>query len=138
MQYKIPINIENEDKIIWQLSLRQLFIIFAWGWLAYAIFSTLNDLTWNAMVAWLPAIIVAIFFIFVAILNVSEMTFMSLVFNFIRHWVNWYERYWQQWVDSFSAMDIWYVIDIRNKKEKVDFSKKMDKIENIDEILKKI
>lgn len=38
MQYKIPIQIENEDVIVANLSLRQLMILMAWGGLGYVIF----------------------------------------------------------------------------------------------------
>jgi hypothetical protein len=32
MQYKIPVQIENEDPIVLWLSIRQLAIIFIWWW----------------------------------------------------------------------------------------------------------
>lgn len=42
MQYKIPIQIENEDTIVAGLSLRQLVIMMVWGGMAYGIFKSLE------------------------------------------------------------------------------------------------
>lgn len=42
MQYKIPIQIENEDPIVLGLSLRQLTIMMMWGGLAYTIFKSIE------------------------------------------------------------------------------------------------
>ena len=118
MQYKIPINIENEDPIVFGLSIRQLAIIFAWLGLGYAIFNSLDPYLWKVL-AWFPAVIVVVFFVFVALVKISEMTFMVLILNWIRAWANQKERYWQKWVDSFSALDIGYITNIKNKVEKI-------------------
>jgi hypothetical protein len=41
MQYKIPVQIENEDPIVLGLSLRQLAILMIGGGIAYSIFTGL-------------------------------------------------------------------------------------------------
>ena len=41
MQYKIPVQIENEDPIFLWLSLRQLGIIMIGWWISYSIFGSL-------------------------------------------------------------------------------------------------
>ena len=41
MQYKIPLQIENEDIIVAGLSLRQLIIMMVWGGLAYTVFKNM-------------------------------------------------------------------------------------------------
>ncbi len=41
MQYKIPIQIENEDTIVAGFSLRQLAIMMLWGGMAYGVFQKL-------------------------------------------------------------------------------------------------
>lgn len=137
MQYKIPINIENEDPIVLGLSIRQLVIIFSWWWLAYAVFTSLSKVVWDK-IAFLPAIIIVLIFVAVALFKYSEMTFSAFILNMIRIWVNQQERYWQQWIDSFSALDIWYIANNKNKTEKVDIWNKMEKMKNIEEQLEKI
>lgn len=137
MQYKIPINIENEDPIVFGLSIRQLSIIFAWLGLGYAIFNSLDPYLWKVL-AWFPAVIVVVFFVFVALVKISEMTFMVLILNWIRAWANQKERYWQKWVDSFSALDVGYITNIKNKVEKIEVWNKIEKIKSLDEQLEKI
>lgn len=43
MQYKIPLQIENEDEIFLGLSLRQIAIIGGFGGVAYGIFHILQQ-----------------------------------------------------------------------------------------------
>lgn len=137
MQYKIPINIENEDPIVFGLSIRQLMIIAAWWWLWFASFRSLEWFVWSG-VAWIPAIIFTWIAVIIAIFKYSEMTFMVFLLAWIRSFVNQKERYWQKWIDSFHALDIGYVIDIKNKVKKVDFWNKVEKIKTLEEQLKKI
>lgn len=137
MQYKIPINIENEDPIVFGLSIRQLMIIAAWWWLWFASFRSLEWFVWSG-IAWIPAIIFTWIAVIIAIFKYSEMTFMVFLLAWIRSFVNQKERYWQKWIDSFHALDIGYVIDIKNKVKKVDFWNKVEKIKTLEEQLKKI
>ena len=137
MQYKIPINIENEDPIVFGLSLRQLAIC-GWGlWIWYVTFTSLQWVTWSSWAAFF-ALIPCIFWILIALFKFSEMTFMVFVFNYLRSWVNWWERRWQQWVDSFSALDIGYIVISEKSDKKIDMWKKMEKIKNMEEQLKNI
>lgn len=137
MQYKIPIQIENEDPIVFWLSLRQLIILFAGMWVAYATYSSLEPVIWVNAAAF-PSIIFVLISLWIALFKYSEMTFMLFLFTILRSWVNWWERSWQKWVDSFSALDIWFIVDNKNRKEKIDFWDKMDKIKNIEELIEKI
>ena len=137
MQYKIPIQIENEDPIVFGLSLRQLAIIFIWWSIWYGNFSSLQPYAWTSAAAF-PAILIAILWIAIAVFKFSEMTFMVFLLNSLRYWVNYKERYWQKWIDSFSALDIWYVVNVVNKTKKVDLSSKEEKLQNLEEKLKKI
>lgn len=138
MQYKIPVQIENEDPIIWPLSLRQLIICVVWWGIWYSIFKTLAPAVWTEIAA-IPAIIVAWLWFIIAIFKYSEMTFVPFVLSFIRFWVNISERKWVKWVDSFSALDIWYITNTEEKKSaKVDTTEKIDKIKDLEEKLKNI
>lgn len=138
MQYKIPIQIENEDPIIWILSMRQLGIIFSGLWIWYASYSSLEKVTSSTELALIPLIFFTAIAFTIALFKYSEMTFMVFLFALLRNWVNDQERYWQKWVDSFSGLEIWFITDINNKTERVDFWNKIDKIKSIEDQLEKI
>lgn len=137
MQYKIPVQIENEDPILLWLSLRQLTIVMIWFWIWYSTFKSL--LTLGTEVAAIPAIVIATTWVIIAIFKYSEMTFTNFVLSFIRYKVNLDTRKWVKSVDSYSLMDIWFVTNIEDKVDnKVDFKDKMDKIKDIEDKLNKI
>lgn len=81
MQYKIPIQIENEDTIVAGLSLRQLGIIAAWGGVGYTIFNIIEP-QMGSKIATVFAAIPVIIFIIVALVRISEMTFLPALLNF--------------------------------------------------------
>jgi hypothetical protein len=138
MQYKIPVQIENEDPIMLWLSLRQLMIIMVWFWIAYGIFKKMEVSLWW-QIALIPTIFVVILTLVVALFKNSEMTFVPFVLSFIRYKLNLNQRTWKSWVDSYEPMDIWFVPEMENeKKENIDFKTKMDKIKEIHEKIEKI
>ena len=79
MQYKIPIQIENEDTIVLGLSLRQLGIMMAFGGIAYALFQFLESRIGG-----------------IALVRIAEMTFLPLTLNFLRMSLNGKARPWSQ------------------------------------------
>jgi hypothetical protein len=138
MQYKIPVQIENEDPIMLWLSLRQLMIIMVWFWIAYGIFKKMEPTLWW-QIALIPTIFVVILTLVVALFKNSEMTFIPFVLSFIRYKLNLNQRTWKSWVDSYEPMDVWFIPEMENeKKENIDFQTKMDKIKEIHEKIDKI
>ena len=138
MQYKIPVQIENEDPIFMGLSLRQLTIIMIWGWIAYSIFKNLARQIWPDLAA-IPSIIIAVLAFLIAVFKQYEMTFIPFVLAILRFNINAKQRVWEKGVDSFSPMKVWYVNSNSNKKEeKIDFEDKMEKIKNLEENINKI
>jgi hypothetical protein len=138
MQYKIPVQIENEDPIILGLSLKQLSILIGWGWIAYIVFSGLSKITWPE-VALLPAWIIFIITLLVVFLKISEMTFLPYILNLIRQSINGWEKKWIKWVDSFQPIDIWYVKKAIEKKEtKIEVVNKKQSLEELKDKLKNI
>lgn len=137
MQYKIPVQIENEDPILLWLSLRQLSIIMIWFWIWYSIFKSLAPI-WVEIAA-IPAIIIATTWVVIAIFKYSEMTFIAFLLSFIRYKVNIDNRKWVKWVDSYSLMDIWFISNIENKIDnKIDFQDKINKMKDMEDKLNKI
>lgn len=138
MQYKIPVQIENEDPIFLGLSLKQLAIVMIFFWVAYSVFQSLAPAFWNE-VALIPTIIIATIWVSIAIFKFSEMTFVVFVLAFLRYKLNIDVRTWRKGVDSYSPLDIWYIVSEDKKLEnKVDFDDKLSKMKELDEKLEKI
>jgi len=138
MQYKIPVQIENEDVIIFNLSLKQLIILLIFGAIAYSVFKAIEPVLWWAVAA-IPAIFIVLIWLIIVLFKHSEMTFIPFILNLIRVNVDWEDKIWVKWVDSIDPLDIWYVTQIENKKENlIELSSKKDKIKKITEKLNKI
>lgn len=138
MQYKIPVQIENEDPILLWLSIRQLAIILIWWWIWYSLFTSLAPKTW-AEIAAIPSILIWGIALAIAIFKYYEMTFIPLVLAFIRFKTNLEERKWIMWVDSFQPIDVWYLTgSLEKKEEKIDIASKLDKRKELEEKLNKI
>ncbi len=137
MQYKIPVQIENEDPILLWLWLKQLAVIMVGGWIAFSVFDALKWL-WNEIAA-IPAIILLGITLLIAVFKHSEMTFIPFVLAVFRASINWKERKWIKWVDSFQPIDIWYIKNSDSKSNtKITFETKFDKLKNLEDKINKI
>jgi hypothetical protein len=75
----------------------------------------------------------------IALFRYSEMTFIPFILSFIRFKSNIEERKWIKWVDSFQPIDVGYLTSSQSKKEeKIDFTNKIDKINELEDKLNKI
>ncbi|MDD2565607.1 MAG: PrgI family protein [Candidatus Gracilibacteria bacterium] len=108
MQYKIPVQVENEDKIFLNLSIRQIVIIMLGGAIAYSIFNGLEK-DYGGAVALFPAGIVVFITLVIALFKTSEMTFFPFMLNLLRLNLNSSIRVWSKGVDSFDKITIGYV-----------------------------
>ncbi len=113
MQYKIPIQIENEDTIIFDLSLRQMGIIIVWVILAFGLFNKFQGTIPNTPLFIICVIIIGICFV-VAKFRTHEMTFLPFMLNLARYKINGngdngQGRMWIRGVDSYSPLEIGYV-----------------------------
>jgi hypothetical protein len=119
MQYKIPVQIENEDTIFLGLSLRQLGIIMGFGGIGYSIFRSIESVV-GPDIAAIPAVLILVIGIFVAVFKNSEMTFLPFVLNMMRLQLNTPPggtRYWNKGTESYGALEIGYVTSMRNAKQ---------------------
>lgn len=105
MQYKIPVQIENEDPIFLGLSLRQLIIIMIGFSIAYGIFQSLSGAV-GEKIALLPSGLVAIIAVTIAVFKVNEMTFVPFVMTLVRHGLFQKNRVWDNGVDSHQPIDV--------------------------------
>ncbi len=108
MQYKIPIQIENEDTIVAGLSLRQLAIMMLWGGMAYGIFQKLS-LGVGSTFAIIVAAPIGLIGVIIALIKIAEMTFLPIVLSTIRLSLNAKSRIWSVGTDSYSDLDVGYV-----------------------------
>jgi len=138
MQYKIPVQIENEDPIFLWLGLKQLAIMVVWGWIWYNIFKALVDSLWPEVAA-IPSVIVFVIAFAIAKFRIAWMTFLNFIYSFIRFKVNLEERKWIKWVDSFQAIDIWFITNVDKKSNnEIDVESKIEKINKMWEQISKI
>ncbi len=138
MQYKIPVQIENEDPIIFWLWLKQLAVVMCWSWLWYWVFNSLQPSLWNEA-ALVPTVLIVWLSLLIALFKQYEMTFIPFILALLRLNINFKERFWMWWVDSFSPLDIWNVtLNELKADDKVDFENKMEKIKNLENSLNKL
>lgn len=138
MQYKIPVQIETADRIIFWLSLKQLAILLIWWGIAYKTWTSLTQNFWLE-VSLVPTFIIVSITLLIVFFKRAWMTFFPFLLSAIRFNINLKERMFVKWVDSFQPLDIWYVRASWVKQEKdIDFDSKIDKITKLEDQLKKI
>lgn len=140
MQYKIPIQIENEDTIVAWLSLRQLVIMMLWWWVAYGVFQKLSVSAWET-VALIVALPIVALGIIIALVKVSEMTFLPTILSMIRLSLNAKSRSWSVGTDSYSDLEVWYVIlptQVKENKENQSLESRMSADEQVSEKILKL
>lgn len=139
MQYKIPIQVENEDTIILGLSLRQMGIIIVGLIVAFGFFNKFQDTLPKTPLVVICILIAGIFFI-VAKFRTHDMTFLPFILNLARYKINGNGakgegRTWTRGVDSYSPLEIGYVqpdsfVD-NSRKRKKDTSKVAENIKTL-------
>lgn len=94
MQFKVPQNVQREDKIVGPLTLRQLIMCGVGGGIAYAIYVSLGrEFIW---ITWFPPVaiivLITVLFAFVRPLDMDFSRFLAVYLEFIllpqkRFWV---------------------------------------------------
>ena len=137
MQYKIPVQIENEDPILLWLSIRQLIIILFWGFIAYQTFQSIAQSAgfWLAII---PAVLIAALTFTVALFKYYEMTFLPFLVAGLRYLINTRERVWKNGTDSFQPIDIWYIRTSKKKDETIEIEDKKEQLKKAEDSLNKI
>lgn len=115
MQYKIPIQIENEDTIVAGLSIRQILILMVWFGIGYSIYKSLEQKI-GPEPALVFGLVIAAIGVVIAYTNKAEMTFLPLVLNLFRLKLNETSRYWSMGTDSYTDMEIGYIaLDVQKE-----------------------
>lgn len=119
MQFKIPQNVEIEDKILSFLTMRQLIVLFVWGVIAYIIFYSMTAAgylphVWWPIVFFIWAITVAVAFLQINLLPFHRwivLVFASLFLPKKRTWNN--RFFWKIDFDLFTLK-----VETAKKEEK--------------------
>jgi len=138
MQYKIPVQIENEDPIFLWLWLKQLAVIMiGWG-IWFTLFDNLQYSIWKEIAA-IPSILIFLISVLIAVFKHSEMTFIPFFLSILRNSINPSERRWDKGIDSFQPLDIWYIKKSwKIEQWKVDFKSKFDKLNDLEDKINKL
>ncbi len=137
MQYKIPVQIENEDPILLWLSIRQLIILLVWWVITYQTFQGIAKSAWVA-IALIPTIFLAVITLAIALFKYSEMTFLPFIIALLRFLINPRERVWKNFIDSYQPIEIWYIKTNKKKEQDIKIEDKEEKLKNIEKNLDKL
>jgi len=137
MQYKIPVQIENEDKIFLNLSIRQLTIIMVGGGFGYVVFKSLEPNV-GASVALFPTIIIIGLALVIALFRHTEMTFIPFMLNLIRLNLNVGNRTWSKGVDSYNSLEVGYIRAFEEIKNNGENKNSHQTFESVEEKLGKL
>ncbi len=137
MQYKIPVQIENEDPILLWLSIRQLIIIMFGWFLSYQLFQSVAKSA-GAWIAIIPAVLVFALTLVVALFKYYEMTFLPFIVAWLRYLINTRERIWKNGIDSFQPIEIGYITVSKKEKKTVEIEDKKEQLKKAEDSLDKI
>lgn len=94
-QFKIPVDVQVEDKIVGPLTLRHLIIIGTGGGIAYFIYVTLQPkYFWEIWVP--PVVIISLLTLAFAFLKIHHMTFFQFIIAWIQYNLLPKKRIWKQ------------------------------------------
>jgi len=119
MQYKIPQNVQIEDKIVGPLTMRQLVICGVGGGIAYVLYISLSK-KYYAEVWFPPVAIISMLTLAIAFLKIKGIRFVKWFFLMLQAIINPRKRFWDK---RESADFILYLSSSQKKEKKDDFSK---------------
>ena len=105
MQFKIPQNVEVEDKIIAFISFKQLFIIMGGGGIAYIVYIIAVDKF--PITAWaIPVVVILLLTVLTAFFKIDNITFAKAILLFLEMIINPKKRLWETSSNFISQLDI--------------------------------
>jgi len=138
MQYKIPQDIGNEDRLIGPLSLRQLIIVGVGGGLAYMIYISLAKTT-DPIVYVPPMVIIILLTLAIAFFKKDNLTFTRMILLFLEMAINPTKRVWVNFagdISSFKLIEVFSQTEIEKmKKKQAEDAKTIDDIDQLVQIL---
>ena len=117
MQYKVPQDVQREDRIVGPLTFRQLIICGVGFSIAYAIYVYIGK-DYEFITAIIPTILIGIITVVFAFLNPLDLHFEKYILYLIASWILPSKRYWIKGTGDPSRMV--YVPAINKEKKKID------------------
>ena len=91
MQYKIPVQIEMADRIVFGLSLKQLAILLIGSGITYQVFTSLSQ-KFGIEFAIVPSVVIGAITLLIVFFKRGGMTFFPYILSLIRYNINLKER----------------------------------------------
>lgn len=139
MQFKIPQNVEVEDKIIAFISFKQLFIIMGGGGIAYLVYIIAVDKF--PITAWaIPVVVILLLTALTAFFKIDNITFAKAILLFLEMIINPKKRLWETSSSFISQLDILASLSDKeiNKSQQVEARQlEMNDLDTITSILDK-
>lgn len=105
MQFKIPQNVEIEDKIIAFVSFKQLFIMLGGGGIAYLIYIIAVDKF--PITAWaIPVVVILLLTVLTAFFKIDNISFAKAILLFLEMIINPQKRLWETSSSFTTQLDI--------------------------------
>ncbi len=123
MQFKVPQDVQREDRIVGPLTFRQLVICGIGFSIAYAIYTTLGR-EYQLITALIPVIIIALITIVFAFIKPLDLVFERYILFWIESLLLPHKRYWLKGTGDPSRMV--YVPPVNAKKEIIEKSLEKD------------
>jgi hypothetical protein len=122
MQFKVPQNVQIEDKILPFMTLRQLIISGVGGGFTYIIYIALEG---QPSAIWMPPVgIFGILTLAVAFLRIRDIPFIDFILLILERYLNETKRVWVK-----SAGDVFPKLVVTHKKKKTSKKNTEEKIE---------
>lgn len=138
MQFKIPQNVQMEDKIVGPLTLKHMIVLGSGGGLAYMLYIILSRAYYWEI--WAPPVgIIVILTVIIAFVKVYNLSFAKFILLFIEY--NLLPRK-RKWVKASGDIFLRKPLQIDSKKKKkskyVKSEETLESINKLDEISKKL
>lgn len=109
MQFKIPQNIDIEEKILPFLTLKQLFILLGGGAVAYLIYIASVG-RYDPSIYLIPVILIVVVTVLIAFFKMENITFIKLVLLMLESLINPRTRVWFHYAEPLSPLDEYEVL----------------------------
>lgn len=139
MQFKIPQNIDIEEKILPLLTLKQLFILLGGGAIAYLIYIGSVG-RYDPSIYLIPVVLVSVVTVLIAFFKMENITFIKLVLLMMESLINPRTRVWFHYAEPVSLLDH-YDIAMQlqreeNKKTRPPSDPSQDLLSNLEHLTK--
>ncbi|MFN7160478.1 MAG: PrgI family protein [Candidatus Gracilibacteria bacterium] len=131
MQFKIPQNIDIEEKILPFLTIKQLFILLGGGAVAYLIYIASVG-RYDPSIYLIPVILIVVVTVLIAFFKMENITFIKLVLLMMESLINPRTRVWFHYAEPLSPLDEY---DILLQLEQEGTKKSPQPVQNQNDLL---